>query len=108
MIKFNVSLSGSTIFGKRFDLLKLLVVHHCVQLTAYLEIQLSDMVVNQRFVELFHPLAGLTDALHKHLHRRGETFRRRRFGERGIVQKVVDIPEARRRGEINFFNKRGE
>ncbi len=83
------------------------MVHHRVQLTAYLEIQLGDMVVNQRFIELFHPLAGLTDAFHKHLHRRGETFRRRRLGERGIVQKVVDIPEARRRGEINFFKQRG-
>ncbi|SSH46103.1 Uncharacterised protein [Klebsiella pneumoniae] len=90
-----------------FDLLKLLMVHHRVQLTAYLEIQLGDMVVDQRFVELFHPLAGLTDAFHKHLHRRGETLRRRRLGERGIVQKVVDIPEARRRGEINFFKQRG-
>ncbi|SWQ10699.1 Uncharacterised protein [Klebsiella pneumoniae] len=90
-----------------FDLLKLLMVHHRVQLTAYLEIQLGDMVVDQRFVELFYPLAGLTDAFHKHLHRRGETFRRRRLGERGIVQKVVDIPEARRRGEINFFKQRG-
>lgn len=52
-------------------------------------------------------LTGLTDAIHKHLHRRGETLRRRRFGERGIVQKVVDIPEVRRRGEINFFKQRG-
>ncbi|SLR73057.1 Uncharacterised protein [Klebsiella pneumoniae] len=41
------------------------------------------------------------------VHRRGETLRRRRLGERGIVQKVVDIPEARRRGEINFFKQRG-
>lgn len=54
------------------------MVHHRVQLTAYLEIQLGDMVIDQRFVELFHPLAGLADAFHKHLHRRGETFRRRR------------------------------
>lgn len=87
-----------------FDLLKLLMVHHRVQLTAYLEIQLGDMVIDQRFVELFHPLAGLADAFHKHLHRRGETFRPPAPRERGIVQKVVDIPEARRRGEINFSN----
>lgn len=79
------------------------MVHHRVQLTAYLEIQLGDMVVDQRFVELFHPLTGLTDAIHKHLHRRGETPAAGASGERGIVQKVVDISEVRRRGEINFF-----
>ena len=83
------------------------MVHHRVQLAAYLEIQFSDVAINQRFVELFHPLAGLADALHKHLHRRGQTLRRRRLRERGIVQKVVDIPEARGRGEMNFFKQRG-
>ena len=32
---------------------------------------------------------------------------RRRLGERGIVQKVVDIPEARRRVRLIFFKQRG-
>ncbi len=73
------------------DLLKLLMVHHH-QLTAYLEIQLGDMVVNRVLSRAFPPADRTTDAFHKHLHRRGETApppAPRKLSSR----KVVDIPE---------------
>ena len=67
-------------------------MHYGIQLTADLEIQLSDMVVNQRFVELLHRLTGFADAVHKHLHRRRQAFTRRSVRKRGVIQKRIDIP----------------
>lgn len=72
--------------------LELTVMHYGIQLTADLEIQLSDMVVNQRFVELLHRLTGFADAVHKHLHRRRQAFTRRSVRKRGVIQKRIDIP----------------
>ena len=67
-------------------------MHYGIQLTADLEIQFSDMVVNQRFVELLHRLTGFADAVHKHLHRRRQAFTRRSVRKRGVIQKRIDIP----------------
>ena len=70
------------------------MVHHRVQLAADLIVQLRDVVVNQGLVELLHGLSGLTDAVHKYLHRRRQSFARRGVGQRGIIQKVVNIAQA--------------
>ena len=83
------------------------MVHHRVQLAADLIIQFSDMVVNQGLVELLHGLSGLTDAVHKHLHRRGQSFARRGVGQRGIIQKVVNIAQAGSRGQVDFVKQGG-
>ncbi len=83
------------------------MVHHRIQLAADLKIQLRDMVVDQRFVELFHLLAGFTDTVHKDLHRSRQALARRRICQRSIVQKRINIPEAGRRGEVNFFKQGG-
>ncbi|SAP97121.1 Uncharacterised protein [Klebsiella michiganensis] len=81
------------------------MVHHRVQLAADLIVQLRDMVVNQGLVELLHGLSGLTDAVHKHLHRRRQSFARRGVGQRGIIQKVVNIAQAGRRGQVDFVKQ---
>jgi hypothetical protein len=65
------------------------------------------MVVNQGLVELLHGLSGLTDAVHKHLHRRRQSFARRGVGQRGIIQKVVNIAQAGRRGQVDFGKQGG-
>ncbi|SAA80487.1 Uncharacterised protein [Enterobacter hormaechei] len=88
-------------------LLELLVMHYGIQLTADLEIQLSDMVVNQRFVELLHRLTGFADAVHKHLHRRRQAFTRRSVRKRGVIQKRIDITQAGGRGQVDFFKQGG-
>ncbi|SAD85557.1 Uncharacterised protein [Enterobacter hormaechei] len=88
-------------------LLERLVMHYGIQLTADLEIQFGDMVVNQRFVELLHGLTGFADAVHKHLHRRRQAFTRRRVRKRGIIQKRIDITQARGRSQVDFFKQGG-
>ncbi len=90
-----------------FHLLELRMVHHRVQLAADLIVQFSDMVVNQGLVELLHGLSGLTDAVHKHLHRRRQSFARRGVGQRGIIQKVVNIAQAGSRGQVDFVKQGG-
>ncbi len=82
-------------------------MHYGIQLTANLEIQLSDMVVNQRFVELLHRLTGFADAVHKHLHRRRQAFTRRSVRKRGVIQKRIDITQAGGRGQVDFFKQGG-
>ena len=83
------------------------MVHDRIQLAANLVVQFRDMVIDQGFVELLHRLAGLADAVHKHLHRRRQTFARRGVRQRGIIQKVVNIPQAGRRGQVDFFKQGG-
>lgn len=51
-------------------------MHNSIELTADTEIQLRDVVVNKRFIEFLHLLTGLTNAVHKNLHRRGQAFPR--------------------------------
>lgn len=52
-------------------------MHDRIKLAAYTKIQLRDVAVDKGFIKFFHLLAGLANAVHKDLHRRGQTFPRR-------------------------------
>lgn len=83
------------------------MVHHRIQLAADLPVQLSDMVVKQRFVELFNLLAGLFQALQENPDRGGHALIGGGVRQALAVLPGVDIIKRVDRVKINFFKQRG-
>ncbi|VDR26588.1 Uncharacterised protein [Raoultella terrigena] len=46
-------------------------MHDFIKLTANLKIQLRNMMVEDRFIQLLHFMPGFLQTLHKHFHRGG-------------------------------------
>ena len=85
--------------------LKLFMVHNGVKLAAYLVIELSDVVIDQAFIQFFDFRACLGQAFQKDLHTRGQTLVSGRIGHRLCILPDVQRTQLGDRIQIDFLKQ---